>query len=141
VLGTANEYYANKINGNSGLIYNQQYSIRYTNEKIDYWSIGGFVGNNSVGKFMGGVVSSVGWHSSITYIGFISGTYFQSDNEFKKSGAIPFKTFSFKGIDVVPIFGAEINFKIKIGKFFIKENNALTPVLINCNLAIGIDFN
>lgn len=138
------DHFRTKLNKSGTLIFNPMYGVKVFNEhEIMYTSITGFVGNNSVGRLMVGGTYSLGAKvlSDHVMLGGVVGMYGQSDSGFRKSGVIINNTPKIGDTSLIPIVGAELNFKLKLtDEVYIKQNNIVTPMLYNANLSLGIQY-
>ena len=65
----------------------------------------------------------------------------QDDAAFRRTKEIPFSVGTVQGLDIVPIFGAEVNYKIELNNsVYLKINNLLTQVITNHTIIIGMEF-
>lgn len=125
------ERFSNKVGDCGNLINNKLIGI---NEDLgDSLSFRGFLGENSVGSLMlGGMFSNVSFKGGFDY-GPVLGVYLQDGKEFKRRN-IKIFGISQGDIDLIPIIGAEFQYKIKDYKLF----TVVTPVL--ATLGLGFDF-
>ena len=101
-----------------------------------------FSGSNSVGTNMSGLVYSTGeFIDSNWYIGFVVGGYTQSRSEFRHRGIETMGVGITHDQEIQPIVGAEVGYKYDINsKWFIRQNNVITPFITNHSLSIGFSF-
>lgn len=146
ILGDAESFakLEHKASTDGRLISNPMLSFKKTVTKGQYYTSDAFfAGNNSVATAMAGYVAATGAYVSRNLqLGFVYGVYAQDNREFIKRDIVnPFSIFQENKINIVPIFGAEINFKANITKkYFLKLNNVITPAVTNHTVSFGLEF-
>lgn len=143
VMHTRNaSQYANKLSGDGELIDNPEYGLSYTyKDKTVYTSFTGFIGQESVGSPMEGLVIERGYYIDHWQLGLALGGYAQNDKDFTNKGLVPFRIAQIGTTGLVPIAGIAINYKIDLPNHtFIKLNNILSPIITNSVLSLGWGF-
>lgn len=134
----------NKVSSDGRLISNGMVSFKSTSvQHREYTSDAIFAGQNSVAKPMAGYMAARGAYASENLqLGFVYGFYIQDNREFLNRNIVnPFSLFQSSKINIVPVVGAEINYKINITqKHFIKINNIITPAVTNHTVSFGVEF-
>jgi hypothetical protein len=135
----ASSKYVTKWSSDGRLIFNQLYGIKYIDEFFDtYWSMALFGGNNSIGAPMTGAMGSLGFVWGNFNYGLAMGGYLQDDNAFRSKGIEPYRLSEFGNTGLVPILGAEINYKVDLSnRVYLRLNNLVSPVITNTSLSIG----
>ena len=139
--GTSN-LYANHISNDGRLIFTGLMGIGYNHYFGDnYASFRTFVGENSVANPIVGYMGSYGWAINKGLdIGIVVGGYFQDDIAYQQKGIVPFSLGGGHSA-LVPVVGAEINFKVMLSSDkFIKFNNIISPVITNHTISFGVNF-
>lgn len=135
--------YDHTLTPDHNLIDNPLFGLGYIHEFSDhyYWSAKVFGGENSVGQPMAGTDGSFGVRYGGWYIGGVLGGYIQNNKTFESAGVIPVSIAEFGDTGLVPIIGAEFNYRVDLGeKLYFKINSLLTPMLINESLSLGWDL-
>jgi hypothetical protein len=142
LLGNDFDSNSNKVSNDGRLIANPLFGLQYTTENNAYYeSMALFSGDNSVGTQILGVKAAKGIKIGNLYLGLALGAYEQDDTEFNNRGIIPFEIGRLGTTGIVPVFGAEVNYKIVSYKdVFVKINNIISPVLTNTTLSVGVSF-
>lgn len=133
--------YSNKLSNNGRLIATPTLGVRYTRSPdVTYESAAIFIGTNSVGERIYGATASYGLKLENLELGLIGGGYIQNNNDFYAKGIIPYSLTDGTNA-LVPIFGIELNYRIRLGEStFLGINNILSPVITNHNLSLGFDL-
>ncbi len=138
--GEVSHKFSNKVSPDGRLITAKLLGIRNTHifKSKTYLSEAVFIGENSVAKPIYGGVLSFGEILGNWQAGLVCGFYKQDDSEFLKKEIMP---FSLAGTGIVPLIGAEVNYKISFSRnYFMKINNVLTPIATNHNISFGVNF-
>lgn len=133
--GETSRLMSNKLFNDGRWVYTPLFGLGLELVKDEtFTSIKSFEGLNSVGSQIWGLTVSRGHQFKYVELGGILGAYVQNDNDFYNRGLVPFSI----GNGLVPIVGAEINFKVDLNKdYYIKLNNVITPVITNHTLTLG----
>src|ERR1019366_4965849 len=98
-------------------------------------------GSNSVGKQMAGFLYTEGIEISGLQVGITYGGYEQESKYYDNLGLNSFRVVNISGIDLVPVLGLQVNYKIKLSDdYYLKLNNLIDPVLFNTTLSFGRSF-
>lgn len=141
--GGVSDKYVNKISSNGRLILTPQIGIRKTN--VDKWgtynSLALFAARNSIGSpIYGGFGATGAEFFKFFDAGLVYGFYIQNDEDFRARGIEPFSMWGNTNA-AVPLFGIELNVKIRIeDNVFIGFNNIITPILTNTSLSLGLTY-
>lgn len=134
----------NKVSSDGKLIQNTMLTYKITSTNKEYYSSDAFFGGeNSVASAMFGYLGASGAYvNKYTQVGFVYGAYVQDNTKFLQKDIVnPYSFFSESKINIVPVFGLEVNFKAKISKdYFIKLNNVITPAVTNHTVSFGVEF-
>lgn len=131
----ADREFPNKLNKSGEVIANATIAIREVrNQEHTYATYGGFMGQNSIGQPMGGLLASAGILDGQDRYGMAAGGYVQNDNKFRERGIEPFTIAERNEMGLVPIVGIEWTHAYK--NFL--TNVLVTPIL--GNVSIGWRF-
>lgn len=134
--------FSNKMSADGKLIHNPLIGIQEVHElKDEYWSLGVFVGENSIGQDIAGFKYSTGEKMGHWYIGFVIGAYEQSSSGFYDKGIVPFQVAKIDDTGIVPVVGVELNYKIVLTRdSYLKLNNIVSPAITNSSISLGFSF-
>jgi hypothetical protein len=140
-LGTS-DYYSNKLTKNGRLLNNPMFGLAYTEHaSVFFVTQTVFGGSNSVGKQMAGFLYTEGIEISGLQVGITYGGYEQESKYYDNLGLNSFRVVNISGIDLVPVLGLQVNYKIKLSDdYYLKLNNLIDPVLFNTTLSFGRSF-
>lgn len=117
-------------------IYNPVLAYRMMEQtKTDYTAYTLLGGVNSIHEPIVGAYVASGLKLKRHKIGFAAGMYLQDNKKFNERGIIPFSFEQSGGIGIVPIVGAEHQYRLTKSVFI---NTLVTPVITN--VGIGLQF-
>lgn len=93
-----------------------------------------FIGQNSVGGAMAGIMCSEGIHSGNWYRGVLAGIYAQDASEFYRYSIVPQGLIIGPWLNVVPVIGGELIYKFGL----IKWHLVVSPTLALTYISFGI---
>lgn len=139
--GDSNQF-ANRLSPDGRLIRNPIIGVQEIHELDgEYWSLGAFAGQNSVGDDIMGFKVSRGKRIGNWYLGLVAGAYEQSSEGFYDKGMVPFQIAKVGDVGVVPLLGIEANYRVNLSqKYYLKLNNLISPVITNTTISLGISF-
>lgn len=134
--------FSNKVSKDGKLIANPILGLQIITETgTEYTSMGGFVGQNSVGDDILGFKASRGVKYGHWYLGLVAGAYEQSSEGFYDKHLIPFQVAKVGDVGIVPILGVEASYRINLSqKYYVKLNNLISPVITNTTISFGFSF-
>jgi len=135
--------FSNKTNSSGSLIRNDMLTFKNTHRKGGYYeSTAVFIGENSVGSLMSGLIFADGTYlTKNIQMGLVYGAYLQDNREFTKREINNQCAIGNAKVSLVPIIGLELNLRFPINKrTFIKLNNIVTPTVTNHTLSINVEF-
>ncbi len=134
--------YSNKVSRDGRLIANPMIGVVFTKyEGPMFNSFTVFSGQNSVGAPMFGGLGEAGLEIQHLQVGFAAGLYSQESKPFTDIDIHSFRLLNYRGMDLVPILGLAINYKIPLYKHvYLKLNNIISPILTNTTLSVGLEY-
>ncbi len=138
----AAQSFSHKLSNDGRLIANPSYGLTiYGHQDIFFKAVTVFAGENSVGSGMAGAMYSEGVEVGHAEVGLALGGYAQDSKSFTDLGIHSFRLTSIKGLDLVPLVGVVLNYRVPLSdKVYIKLNNLISPVITNTSLSLGYNF-
>lgn len=124
--------FTNKLNASGEVILNPTMAVRhYDYDDGVYVSKGAFIGGNSIGQPMAGVIFSGGGMLHEDRAGLAAGMYVQDNNKFRDRGVEPVSYAEARGMGFVPLVGVEYIHACSRNTLL---NVLITPILGNIGL-------
>ena len=139
--GTSTSY-SNRLSKDGRLINNPLLGIAVTtHDGVFFDTYMAFAGQNSVAAPMFGGLYEEGLELHHFQTGVGIGGYSQESRPFTDRNIHSFRITNIQGMDLVPVLGIVLNYKIMLyNNAYLKLNNLISPILTNSTLSVGMEF-